>query len=96
MLGRRLPDSVDGVYDNLQPGDYVKIRVKRDWSDVAAGTWIWIVKSPTGTMCYLNDQHTFVEHDDGTLTVSPSIQMYGEMRRPTWHGYLERGVWREC
>lgn len=37
------------------------------------------------------------EHEDGTITVSPSIWL-----KPTpgvdehgWHGFLERGVWRE-
>lgn len=28
---------------------------------------------------------------DGTVTVSPSIDAVG-----VWHGYLERGIWREC
>lgn len=39
--------------------------------------------------------HTFVENDDGTLTVQPSILAV----RPGgdgWHGYLEAGAWREC
>lgn len=39
-------------------------------------------------------RHTFTEEEDGTLTVSPSILAV----RPGgggWHGYLERGVWRE-
>lgn len=43
--------------------------------------------------------HTVVEHDDGTITVSPSIlltrstELDGENLQ--WHGYLEHGVWRE-
>jgi hypothetical protein len=37
---------------------------------------------------------TVTEHDDGTITVSPSI--FGNKDRPSaWHGFLERGVWRE-
>lgn len=39
--------------------------------------------------------HSFAEHDDGTITVSPSILAV----RPDgngWHGYLEHGVWRSC
>jgi len=39
-------------------------------------------------------KHTVVEHEDGTITVSPSILCYGHHDK-TWHGYLERGVWRE-
>lgn len=34
-----------------------------------------------------------VEHDDGTITVSPSIHDVGTPNG--WHGFLERGVWRE-
>jgi hypothetical protein len=39
-------------------------------------------------------KHSVTEHEDGTITVSPSILISrGDM---SWHGYLERGVWREC
>jgi hypothetical protein len=38
--------------------------------------------------------HQVVEHEDGTITVSPSILATGTRGRQ-WHGYLERGVWRE-
>jgi hypothetical protein len=37
--------------------------------------------------------HQVEEHDDGTITVSPSI-LTGRGERQ-WHGYLEHGVWRE-
>jgi hypothetical protein len=37
-------------------------------------------------------QHMVVEHEDGTITVSPSILVRGQHR--TWHGYLERGMFR--
>lgn len=34
----------------------------------------------------------FEEHEDGSITLSPSIFV----NPPTgWHGFLERGVWRE-
>lgn len=40
-----------------------------------------------------------VWHEDGTLTLSPSILDRGgdpsNGIEPGWHGYLERGVWRE-
>ncbi len=32
------------------------------------------------------------EHDDGTITTNPSILDRGSLG---WHGYLERGVFRE-
>lgn len=35
--------------------------------------------------------HTFHEEDDGTLTIHASI-----LSPHGWHGYLERGVWREA
>lgn len=43
--------------------------------------------------------HKVVEHEDGTITVSPSIRVFlpatDEIsQRELWHGYLERGIWR--
>jgi hypothetical protein len=35
-----------------------------------------------------------IEHDDGTITISPSILDSGTPNG--WHGFLERGVWRSC
>lgn len=43
--------------------------------------------------------HQVVEHEDGTVTVSPSILIqYREKDevREAWHGWLERGMWREA
>jgi hypothetical protein len=54
----------------------------------------WLVCLPTGELCSMNAGHDIVEHEDGTITVSPSILM-PEGRGTYWHGYLERGVWRE-
>jgi hypothetical protein len=41
--------------------------------------------------------HTFEEHDDGTLTISPSIgdTAGASTESDGWHGYLEHGVWRQ-
>lgn len=41
--------------------------------------------------------HLFTEHADGTLTISPSIsdRKRGGSDSDGWHGYLERGVWRQ-
>jgi hypothetical protein len=38
--------------------------------------------------------HEVTEHEDGTITVSPSILCTGHFDKQ-WHGYLERGVWRK-
>jgi len=38
--------------------------------------------------------HQVIEHEDGTITVSPSI-LIAKHTGEQWHGYLERGFWRE-
>lgn len=35
-------------------------------------------------------------HDDGTLTVSPSINRHPVNGDAGWHGFLERGEWRQA
>lgn len=42
--------------------------------------------------------HEVTEHEDGTITVSPSIRMQGHQDGQPYeiHGYLEKGVWRDC
>jgi hypothetical protein len=54
----------------------------------------WLACLPTGELCALNAGHDITEHEDGTITVSPSILMRAD-RGQAWHGYLERGVWRD-
>jgi len=73
----------------------------------ANGSYWWMLRlgkrtlyalSPNGMLCCLAN-HTVTEHEDGTVTVSPSIlvthnnEQDGNVR---WHGFLERGIWREC
>lgn len=42
--------------------------------------------------------HTVVEHEDGTITVTPSIltTYHGADGRHQVHGYLTKGIWRDC
>ncbi len=54
----------------------------------------WWACTPNGLSTNLAN-HKVVEHEDKTITVSPSI-LVAEGRDPTWHGFLERGIWREC
>lgn len=82
MQGRRLPDG-PLVEMQFAPGDYCK-------TDEG-----WYAKAPKGSMGNLNN-HEIVEHEDGTITVSPSILITDHRPGKSWHGYLERGVWREC
>ena len=89
MTGRRKPDvPTDNYYGwdalGLQSGDFVKLHGGKMWGLCAPN-------GDSGTLC--QPPHTITEHDDGTITVSPSIQMETGQR---WHGFLERGVWREC
>ncbi len=81
----------------------------------------WSIRTPNGRIGSVA-KHTVVEHEDGTITVSPSILVYAmepkvytaeervhmltitdeayvkrwEAGKPSWHGFLERGVWRDC
>ena len=58
----------------------------------------WHAETPNGHGANLA-AHKVVEHEDGTITVSPSILVStrDEHGKPKelWHGFLERGVWRE-
>ena len=88
MKGRRLPDGFgpDGRNPALAEGDY--------WKD-ADGLW-WL-RPPGGHMSTLGG-HTVEEHEDGTITVSPSLQQDSVKREgkpdiPGYHGFLRRGMW---
>ncbi len=50
----------------------------------------WYVRPPGCHMGSIRN-HEVTEHEDGTITVSPSILIQGEAN---WHGFLEKGVWR--
>lgn len=63
----------------------------------------WYLRLPGLHMGSL-ERHQVVEHEDGTITVSPSIlhtdymkdKDSGEVTDVTVHGFLERGVWRSA
>lgn len=57
----------------------------------------WWVTVPTARQAVpLSDAHTVVEHDDGTITVSPSL-VYSTPDRPDyWHGWLRAGKFEAC
>ena len=52
---------------------------------------MWLARAP-GTHTGDLSRHTVVEHEDGTITVSPSILI--KSYDCEWHGYLEKGMWR--
>ena len=86
MIGKRVKD---GDWPE-NPGEYSK------W--IRNGKVRWFVIPPkSGLPCGYLDDHTIIEHEDGTITVSPSILFEKRNENfPGWHGYLEKGIWREC
>lgn len=85
--GRRVYPDKDGL-SLFQPGDYGKLK---------DGKWYC---RPPGKEFHMGslENHDVTEHEDGTITVSPSILIRYEGNEGgwEWHGYLEKGVWRKC
>ncbi len=86
MQGTRIYPDAGGNYpfDKLDAGTYFY------WPRGAC----WMGVTPNGLTAGLKS-YTVVEHEDKTITVSPAIMVSGGEDK-TWHGVLERGVWREC
>jgi hypothetical protein len=74
-----------GLPPEPQPGDYWY------WRE------IWWCMTPSRFIGNLS-AHQVAEHEDGTITVTPSIlvtdRMAGKPERQ-WHGFLTQGIWRE-
>ncbi len=75
-----------------EPGDYVKVPEHVHPTRRSDGQPVWYVRDPNGRIGALVT-HQVTEHDDGTITVQPSIL---DGMPGGWHGWLERGVWREA
>lgn len=89
MQGTRLPDNA--LHDDpFQPLAYGRVEVGGEQL-----RWQWWAVSPNGHLGNL-DAHEVTEHEDGTITVSPSILISEPNGTELWHGYLEHGVWRSC
>lgn len=95
VKGRRIDASAKNEAGHtipwLEPGDYGK-----DFDG------LWYCRPPwehaSGCLGNGTSHHKVAEHEDGTITVSPSIliTVHLEKGMATWHGFLERGVWRQC
>jgi hypothetical protein len=55
----------------------------------------WFCTTPNGLFGNIS-RHTVTPHEDGSITVSPSILVSVGKDGQSWHGFLEHGVWREC
>lgn len=64
------------------------------WKDEDGLWWVYLPYCGSGVI----SKHTTEEHDDGTISVTPSILMTGHNHGEpvTRHGYLTKGVWNEC
>lgn len=96
VQGQRVMPNDDGYLDPAEinkPARYGRATAERV-RDSRAG-W-WEVTTPDGHVGSLNPEvHKIEEHDDGTITVSPSLDM--SKRHPGgWHGYLRRGIFESC
>lgn len=84
MIGKRIesPFASDGALVGEWPesGDFY-FYPEAGWCGVA----------PDGQMVGLRG-HEVTEHEDRTITVSPSILVTSGNKN--WHGYVERGTWR--
>ena len=67
----------------LEPGEWT-------WWD---GHYVAHCPGPWDLLANLS-AHTCTLEANGMLTVSPSILCSNG--RESWHGFLEKGVWREC
>jgi hypothetical protein len=83
LYGVRRAD--DTEHHLLQPGEYCK--------SSREGGPCFLACTPDGRLADLS-RHQVTEHQDGTITVSPSILVSGGGEPGNWHGYLEDGIWR--
>jgi len=79
--GHRLyPTDKDKIFETMKLIDYFKL---------SSGEFI--ICTPNNLIASIRN-HTVIEHENGTISVSPSILINGT---GTWHGFLEKGIWRE-
>jgi len=84
MQGKRVYKQNNEFPSN--PGEYMK---NPDES--------WVFCVPTGIHGTINSKTwAITEHEDKTITVSPSILVTCHNPEYSWHGFLEKGIWREC
>jgi hypothetical protein len=96
MEGNRVdwqPNADDWPFPALKPGEYGKDEDGL-WYCVRPGEEFARGGAQFGVLGNLG-AHEVEEHGNGTITVSPSI-LISDGQGWSWHGFLERGVWRKC
>jgi hypothetical protein len=56
------------------------------------GKRTWMVRTPNGHLGNLG-AHDVTEHEDGSITVSPSILVSNPQEGELYHGFLVAGEW---
>ncbi len=107
MTGRRRPDVPLGeLPDDPQPGDYwrylthdgTRLMNVQEAGNLTGG--VWGFSAPNGAGIGTLTKHTVREHENGTASIRPddgssnSVLLTGGDQ--SFHGYLERGEWREA
>lgn len=86
--GHRVKDNI--LRDNpFRPGAFGHVDIGGEQH-----RWQWWCVTPNGHVGNL-DLHDVTEHEDGMITVSPSI-LIEDHTGELWHGWLEHGDWRKC
>ncbi len=86
MQGHRVPYK-PGFPRGFLPGDYCLVPKHMDLR--GAHTRVWYAMAPNGDIgALLESIHKVTEHEDFSISVSPSIVMPSG-----WHGFLRNGVW---
>lgn len=81
------------------PGAYLQVDIEASGEQFTA----WLAKAPCGHRMHLaydpreGPVHEVDEHDDGTISVQPKPSNSNSILCACgWHGYIDRGVWREA
>jgi len=82
LIGRRVHGKEPHQFE---PNDY----------GFCEGQDCWCACTPNDLLANLAN-HTVTEHEDGTITVAPSILCTDGAGGHRWHGFIEKGVWREA
>jgi hypothetical protein len=79
----------------LVNGQYPGHPILEEGQSIRADDGTWWFSHPGGWWWYTLDKRwTINEHDDGTVTVNPSIWVGPGLGPPSeWHGWCRRSVW---